>query len=64
MLVNAGDIYFVQDSRLIFGILSGLLTLCMLMLFGSFSPLSLLMVMSSLLGYLGCDIIEGCVLLS
>ena len=56
MLASAGDISFEQVLRIIFGILSGPLALCVLMLFRSFSTPSLLIAMFSMLGYLGCDI--------
>ena len=55
MLADAGYIYHEQVLWIIFGILSDPLTLCMLMLFRSFSAPSMLMVMSSMLGYLVCD---------
>ena len=57
MLASAGDISFEQVLRIIFGILSGPHALYMLMLFMSFSTPSMLMVMFSMLGYLGCDIV-------
>ena len=57
MLVNAGDISFEQVLRIRFVILSGPLALCMLMLCRSFSTPSMLMVMSSMFGYFGCDIV-------
>ena len=60
MLASAGDIYLEQVLRIKFGILSGPLALCMLMLSRSFSTPSMLMVMFSILGYLGCDIDLGC----
>ena len=59
MFANAGDISFEQVLRIIFGILSGRLALCMLMLFRCFSTSSMLMVIFSMLGYLGCDIVRG-----
>ena len=57
MIANVGDISFEHVLRIIFGIVSCSLALCMLVLF-SFSTPSMLMVMSSMLGYLGCDIVE------
>ena len=54
MLASAGDISLEQVLRIIFGTLSGPLALCMLMLSRSFSTPSMLMVMFSILGYLGC----------
>ena len=57
MLANAGDTSFEQVLRIIFGILSGSLALCILMLFRSFSTPLMPMVIFSLLGYLGCDIV-------
>ena len=55
MLASAGDIYLEQILWIIFDILSGPLALCMLMLFRNFSSPPMLMTMSSMLGYLGCD---------
>ena len=52
MLASAGDISLEQVLGIIFGILSGPLALCMLMLSRSFSTPSMLMVMISILGYL------------
>ena len=51
MLVSAGDISLEQVLGIIFGILSGQLALCMLMLSRSFLAPSMLMVISSILGY-------------
>ena len=56
MSANAGDISLEQVLRIIFGILSGPLAMCILTLFGSFSTTSMLMIMFSMFGYLGCDI--------
>ena len=49
--------FFRTGLKDIFGTLSGPLALCMLMLSRSFSTPSMLMVMFSILGYLGCDIV-------
>ena len=57
MLASAGDMSLEQVLRIIFGILSGPLTLCMLMLSRSFSTPSMIMAMFSILGYLRCDIV-------
>ena len=57
MLGNAGYISFEQVLRIIFGVLSGPLALCMLMLFRSFSTPSMLMGMFSMLCYFGCNIV-------
>ena len=57
MLASAGDISLEQVLGIIFGILSGPLALYMLMLSGSYSTPSMLMVMFSIFGYLGCDIV-------
>ena len=57
MLANAADISFEIDLSIIFVILSGPLASCMLMLLMSFSTTSMPMVMLSMLGYLGCDIV-------
>ena len=57
MLASAGDISLEQVLRIIFGTLSGPLALCMLMLSRSFSTPSMLMVMFSIFGYLGCHIV-------
>ena len=57
MLANSGDISFERVISIIFGILSGQLALCMLMLFRSFSAHSMHMVMFSMLGNLACDIV-------
>ena len=57
MIASTGDISLEQVLRIIFDILSGTLALCMLMLSRSFSTPSMLMVMFSILVYLGCDIV-------
>ena len=53
MLASAGDISLEQVLRIIFGILSGPLALCMLMLSRGFSTPSMLMVIFFNVGVFG-----------